>query len=307
MRGNGSRRVALVTGIIVAAFSVAGLVGAFWSAGSGPGGNGHALAGALPTGATPSASLAASNATVTWAQSIVAGSLLGQLPGGGYTITRYAEGSVSPIAPGGSCAGSLSGSADPMTCMETSLPTGRWAYTATPTLYSWVGVESLLTSTLVVAPDAPMSVTLTNGGGTGAAYINTVNQTSLAFNVVLRSTSLATDTVNLVLSDGVTSVTAVAAGVPGGGTRVFAGIDASVLADGPITISATVSSSYGDVSAAASIVRTKDTVGPNLVSLSMRDTTANGKVDRILATFSESLSAYSAGTAPWTLQNAFTA
>src|SRR5207342_960921 len=29
----------------------------------------------------------------------------------------------------------------------------------------------------------------------------------------------------------------------------------------------------------------------------------NGKVDRVLATFSETLAAYSAGTAPWTLAN----
>ena len=50
-----SRRVAATAGIVVAAFCVAGLVGAFWSAGSGPGGNGHALAGRLPTGAVPSA------------------------------------------------------------------------------------------------------------------------------------------------------------------------------------------------------------------------------------------------------------
>ena len=35
----------------------------------------------------------------------------------------------------------------------------------------------------------------------------------------------------------------------------------------------------------------------------MRDNNTNGKVDRALATFSEPLAAYSAGTAPWTLAN----
>ena len=78
-----SRRVAVAAGIVVAAFCVAGLVGAFWSAGSGPGGNGHALAGRLPTSAVPSASVTSRAATVTWAQSTVDGSLLGQLAGGG--------------------------------------------------------------------------------------------------------------------------------------------------------------------------------------------------------------------------------
>ena len=85
--------------------------------------------------------------------------------------------------------------------------------------------------------------------------------------------------------------------------RTFTGIDASSLADGPITISASATSSFGDASVPVSIVRTKDTVGPTLVSLSMRDNNSNGKVDRVLATFSESLSAYSAGTTPWTLAN----
>ena len=38
-----------------------------------------------------------------------------------------------------------------------------------------------------------------------------------------------------------------------------------------------------------------------LVTLVMQDANTNGKVDRVLATFSETLAAYSAGTAPWTL------
>ena len=46
-----------------------------------------------------------------------------------------------------------------------------------------------------------------------------------------------------------------------------------------------------------------DQATPVLVSLVMQDVNTNGKVDRVLATFSESLAAYSAGTAPWTLPN----
>ena len=46
-----------------------------------------------------------------------------------------------------------------------------------------------------------------------------------------------------------------------------------------------------------------DQATPILVSLVMQDSNSNGKVDRVLATFSESLSAYSAGTTPWTLAN----
>ncbi len=46
-----------------------------------------------------------------------------------------------------------------------------------------------------------------------------------------------------------------------------------------------------------------DQATPVLVSLVMQDVNTNGKVDRVVATFSETLAAYSAGTAPWTLSN----
>ncbi len=46
-----------------------------------------------------------------------------------------------------------------------------------------------------------------------------------------------------------------------------------------------------------------DQATPVLVSLVMQDSNTNGKVDRVVATFSETLAAYSAGTAPWTLAN----
>jgi hypothetical protein len=46
-----------------------------------------------------------------------------------------------------------------------------------------------------------------------------------------------------------------------------------------------------------------DQATPVLVSLVMQDVNTNGKVDRVLATFSETLAAYSAGTAPWTLSS----
>ena len=287
-----------------AALGAVGLVGAYWSAGSDPGGNGHALAGVLPTGATPSLSIASRTATVSWAQSTVNGSLLGQLTAGGYSVSRYEEDDPgTPIPAGGTCSGVLSGASDPVTCTESGLPTGRWTYTVTPLLHSWTGGESAPSASGTIAPDVPVSVTLTNGGGAGGAFINTTNQSSLTFAVVLLATSLASDTVTLTLTDGSQTVTQTAAGIDGGGTLTFTSVDASALANGAITISASAASSYGDTSSPRTLTRTKDTIGPALVSLSMRDNNANGKVDRVLATFSEALAAYSAGTAPWTLAN----
>ena len=133
----------------------------------------------------------------------------------------------------------------------------------------------------VIAPDAPTSVALTNGAGAGNAYINAANQSSLSFDVILPATSLSTDTVTLTLGSGSGMVSANAPGIDGGGTLAFGGVDASSLADGPITISASSASSYGDVSPTTSITRTKDTAAPSLVSLSMRDNNTNGKVDRV--------------------------
>ena len=46
-----------------------------------------------------------------------------------------------------------------------------------------------------------------------------------------------------------------------------------------------------------------DQASPVLISLVMQDTNTNGKVDHAVATFSEALAAYSAGTTPWTLTN----
>jgi hypothetical protein len=46
-----------------------------------------------------------------------------------------------------------------------------------------------------------------------------------------------------------------------------------------------------------------DKAAPALLSLQMLDNNANGRVDRVTAGFSETLSSYTAGTAPWTLAN----
>jgi hypothetical protein len=49
---------------------------------------------------------------------------------------------------------------------------------------------------------------------------------------------------------------------------------------------------------------TVDNTAPALSALEMFDADADGRVDRVTATFAETLVAYSAGTAPWSLANA---
>ena len=121
---------------------------------------------------------------------------------------------------------------------------------------------------------------------------------------MLPATSLAGDTVHLTVGDGSSTVSATAAGIAGGGTRTFTGVNTSSLADGTLTISAWATSSYGDDGPTTSISRTKDTVRPALSTMVTGDTGGTaGKLDTVTVTFSETLAAYSAGTAPWTLAN----
>jgi hypothetical protein len=58
----------------------------------------------------------------------------------------------------------------------------------------------------------------------------------------------------------------------------------------------------GNLSSFAAVAPT-DGAKPVLVTLTMSDATANGKIDKVTAVFSETLSAYTAATAPWTLSN----
>ena len=58
----------------------------------------------------------------------------------------------------------------------------------------------------------------------------------------------------------------------------------------------------GNMASYASTAPT-DRAAPALVTLSLLDNSGNGKVDRLTAVFSETLSTYTAATAPWTLLN----
>ena len=46
-----------------------------------------------------------------------------------------------------------------------------------------------------------------------------------------------------------------------------------------------------------------DKAVPVLLSMAMKDINGNGKIDQVIATFSESLAPYGAGNTPWTLAN----
>ncbi len=301
-----ARRLILSVGAVLATGAFAAGAYAYWTSTASSGSNGRGNIGSLGQGATPSVSVAGRSLTPSWSQTLVSGSSLGSLASGGYTVRRYAASApATPITPGSACSGSITGASNPLSCTETSLTTGRWLYTVTPTYFLWTGTESAQSSAAIVPPDAPTSVTLTNGGGTGSAFVNAANAASLSFNVVLPATSLASDTVHLSVSDGTTTINATTqAGIAGGGTRSFTGVNVSTLVDGTLTITAFSTSTYGDAGATTAITRTKDVVAPTLTTMVTGDTGGvAGKLDTVTVNFSEPLAAYTAGTTPWTLAN----
>lgn len=151
-----SRRVALAASAVAGVLALATAALGFWT--GSVTGSGGARAGVLPAGEAPSAAANGSSVAVTWPQSTLPRlGLLGAIVGGGYVLTRYAEGSSAPVAPGLSCGGVKAGAADPLACTELGVPEGRWQYTVSTRLQSWIGAEG--SRSPVVAVDFTPPVT----------------------------------------------------------------------------------------------------------------------------------------------------
>jgi len=112
------------------------------------------------------------------------------------------------------------------------------------------------------APVLPSAVQLANGTGQGKQWISLANRSSVSVSVTLPGTSLASDTVQVVLSNGVASVSKTAAAPGGGGAFLVGGIDTLMLPDGTVSISVTLADAAGNVSAPTTASAPKDTVAP---------------------------------------------
>lgn len=130
-----------------------------------------------------------------------------------------------------------------------------------PTLDSLDSATATATAD-ATAPAAPTAVAISNGLGTGNAYINSTNRSADNILVTLPAGALASDTVAVTLTNGAGTVLGTVPGRVGAGTVTVVGIDASALADGTITISATSTDAAGNVSTAKTGTLTKDTVAP---------------------------------------------
>jgi hypothetical protein len=124
-------------------------------------------------------------------------------------------------------------------------------------------------------PGAPTTVALTNGGGSGSAYVNSGNAGSLSVSVTLPAGSLGTDLVKVTISNGGNSIISTKAGPAGAGTITFTGLNVSALGDGTLTISANSTDLAGNVGATSSVTAPKDTVAPGAPSANYTDNNNN--------------------------------
>lgn len=93
------------------------------------------------------------------------------------------------------------------------------------------------------------------------AYVNSSSVAAFAVTITCGAASLATDTLVVTLGSGPATVVATAAATAGAGT-VTVYLDASTLAEGALTVSATSTDAAGNVSGAGTAGAVKDTVAP---------------------------------------------
>jgi hypothetical protein len=172
------------------------------------------------------------------------------------------------------------------------------------------GLESLDSAIVgatadAVAPTLPTTVALANGGGQGSAYVNLANRASISVAVTLPASAIASDTVTVIVTRGVTSVSGTVPGRAGAGVVTVTGLDATALGDGTVTLSATTADAAGNSSTAKTATVTKDTVAPGIPTGSYTD--SNNAVADIIAGTAEAGSTVSAAqtlpssTGPYTV------
>jgi hypothetical protein len=122
-------------------------------------GSGAGSAATMPAGVQPAATATGQEVTVAWTQSAFASRLLGSYTGGGYNVRRYAATGTGATAADTGCAGTISGTATTLQCVESAVPYGLWRYAVTPVLGTFTGDEGAKSATVTVAPPAPSLVT----------------------------------------------------------------------------------------------------------------------------------------------------
>ncbi|HEY0521386.1 MAG TPA: hypothetical protein VGC84_17985, partial [Ilumatobacteraceae bacterium] len=239
-------------------------------------GTGTGRAAVVPAGNTPTAVAAGRDMTVSWAPSTMSGGT----PMSGYVVRRFDNSGVEDTVLSG-CAGIVAG----VSCVENAVPVGTWRYTVTPRLGAWIGPASALSAPQVITsatlsiPSSTINHLPATLSGTISGY---VSGATLSFHLDSATGPVLNGTPATVPSGGSTAVTIdIPAGTDDFPHSVFAVDSFGTSASNPISI----------------------IDPPLLTDLRMYDTNGNGRIDRVLATFSKTLATYTAGNGPWTLAN----
>ncbi len=253
-----------------------------WSVGGS--GSGYSKAVLVPQSATPTKAITTwPNIAVSWAATAV-----GSTTADSYTIRRYTEaGGVQSIL--ANCSGAIAA----LTCTENTVPVGRWQYsTQAQKGTNWLGSESAKSTTVAIVA-APTVLACTSCATFGGAqkYINLAGRTAVTVTVSLATSSLASDTVNLSLTDTVpTAVSNNTAASAGAGTVTPAAQDTTTLIDGVVVASAKSTADTGDPSPATTLSLTRDIVVPTAANIKGNNGNVAGTVDAgdtVVYTFSE--------------------
>lgn len=276
------RKRNVLLGLLALALASSSVGIAAWAISSN--GSGYTKAYSVPQGSTPTKSIATwPNIAVSWSAITIGGAAVDN-----HTIRRYTEaGALQTIL--ASCSGAITA----LTCTENTVPVGRWQYTTQPKKgTNWLGAESAKSSTVaIVAAPSSLSCTSCSTFGGQTKYINLAGKAAVSLSIILAATSLASDTVNLSLTDTVpTAVSNTTAASAGAGTVSPAALDTTTLINGAVTASAHLNANTGDLSPATTLALIRDIVVPSAADIKGNNggtagTIANG--DSVTYTFSE--------------------
>jgi hypothetical protein len=244
---------------------------------SGGSGAGQSIAQNIPQGSPPVAIADGRNVTVTWNQTHLSGGTAAS----GYLVHRHTEAGGEEIV-----LDDCDGTVEALSCTEVNVPIGTWRYTVRPLLAGWTGTESEPSAATVVGDShlAFTSSTSIDAASLPADLDGTLTNFEvdepLTFHLDGPTGLLLTGTPSVVDGTGAATVSVT---IPDGTDNA----PHSVFAVGD----------FGSLASASFAILDE----PTLMSLEARDVDADGKIDRVIATFSKNLAPYSAGVTPWTL------
>lgn len=302
MRHGRPRRLVLLLALVIAASTVGAW--AFWTAAGA--GVSAASTGALDAATISVPSSAVNSIAVTWSQQATLNptSALNSLVT--YSVERKLAGGTYAAVASGGCSGAKARGTT--SCSDVPPATGSYTYRVVAAFRTWTATSAETGSVAflldTVAPTV-LSINRADASPTNASSVSwtatfsePVTGVGASDFLLARAGGLTGGAITGVTGSG-TTYTVTASTGSGDGTLGLDLLDDDSITDAAANALGGTGSGNGNLSGQTYTV---DRTPPSLVSLSALDTNADGKIDRVSATFSETLPA-STATAPWTLAN----